>query len=67
MTTAAGGEVGFRVPCPLCGVLGGLVVNVHNLSIDCTECAEPVTREDLQRFIDDVRRLLLWLDAPPRD
>lgn len=63
MATATKKQTGFRVPCPHCGALEGLTVKVHNLTVECSECSEAVTEADLQRLIDDARRLLAWLDA----
>ena len=49
--------------CPKCGASEGLTVRVHDLTLGCTECSEEVTRAELVRLIDDVQRLLDWLDA----
>lgn len=64
-TAAAGpgAAAGFRVPCPHCGATEGLNVKVLDLAVECPECSEPVTRQDLQRLIDDAGRLLRWLAA----
>jgi hypothetical protein len=67
--TAAEKAIGFRVPCPHCGAVAddegdvGLGVRLSDLSVRCSNCDEEVIRADLARPIDDVQRLLRWLDA----
>ena len=54
---------GFPVPCPHCGAPEALSVAVHDLHLTCTSCDEEVTRSDLEKLIEDARRLIRWLDA----
>jgi uncharacterized protein (DUF983 family) len=56
-------KTGFKVPCPHCGAVEGLVLKLHCLVIECSECSEVVDRDDLKQLIVDASRLLNWLDA----
>ena len=53
---------GFALGCPHCGAAEGLAIKAHDLSLECTECSEPVDRDDLNRIIAEAQRLLRWLD-----
>ena len=61
MATAT--TTGFKIPCVHCGAAEGLAVRLHDLTVQCGECSEEVTRKDLDRLVADVQRLLRWLDA----
>ena len=61
MATATKTRAGFRVCCPHCGAVEGLVIQVHDLTVTCRECDEETTRDDLERLRDDCDRLLCWL------
>jgi uncharacterized protein (DUF983 family) len=63
MATATKCKTGFKVPCPHCGAVEGLTVKLHNLAVECGECSEEVTRDDLKQMIIDASRLMNWLDA----
>lgn len=63
MATATKTAKGFKVACPHCGANEGLTVKLHDLTVECGECSEEVTKTDLQKMVDDALRLMRWLDA----
>lgn len=52
----------FELPCPRCGEERGLVVRLASLQVECTECSNDVSREEIQAVIVAATDLLRWLD-----
>ena len=53
---------GFKVSCPHCGATEALAIKAHDMTVECGDCGEEVTRDDLNRAIAEAQRLLRWLD-----
>ena len=53
---------GFALGCPHCGATEALTIKVSDLAVECGDCGETITRDDLNRAISEAQRLLRWLD-----
>jgi uncharacterized Zn finger protein len=61
--TATKTSKGFAVGCPKCGALEGLKIQVTDLALECNDCGEPVTKDDLKAAAAETMRLVRWLEA----
>ena len=59
---AAKTQTGIKLACPKCGDANGLVVRVNEMTVECTECSEEITRAELRQVVAEAQRLLRWLD-----
>ena len=54
-----------RLRCPKCGEAEGVAVLVENLALHCTQCAEDITRAEVNAMLAQWTALLTWIDAAP--
>lgn len=62
MATATKSKTGFKVNCPHCNASESLAVKTHDLTLECSECSEAVSKDDIKQLVEDALRLIAWLD-----